>query len=127
VPCGALRQAWAAEHPEPPVAVRCRGMATQSTCGLGGCTRAASYRFVSGTQDSEIRCRWHALVYLPVCGRAIKVALVVGTILMVINQGDVLLSGQLTMLVASKIVLTYAVPFSVSTYSALATNRLLSS
>ena len=50
-----------------------------------------------------------------------------GTILMVINQGDVLLSGQLTMLVASKIVLTYAVPFSVSTYSALAANRLRSS
>jgi hypothetical protein len=61
------------------------------------------------------------------CGRAIKVALVVGTILLVINQGDILLSGQLTMLVACKIVLTYAVPFSVSTYSALAANRLHSS
>ena len=48
---------------------------------------------------------------------------------MVINQGDVLLSGQLTVLVASKIVLTYAVPVSVSvsTYSALAANRLHSS
>jgi hypothetical protein len=59
-----------------------------------------------------------------VCGRAIKVALIVGTILMVINQGDVLLSGHLTMLVASKIGLTYTVPFAVSTYSALAANRL---
>jgi hypothetical protein len=39
------------------------------------------------------------------------VALIVGTILMVINQGDVLLSGQLTALVAAKIVLTYTVPF----------------
>ncbi len=48
----------------------------------------------------------------------------VGTILMVINQGDVLLSGHLTVLVACKIVLTYTVPFSVSTYSALAANRL---
>jgi len=102
-------------------------MATQSTCGLVGCTRAASYRFVSAAQDTGIRCRWHALVYWPVCGRAIKVALVVGTILMVINQGDVLLSGQLTVLVACKIVLTYAVPLSVSTYSALAANRLHSS
>jgi hypothetical protein len=52
------------------------------------------------------------------------VALIVGTILMVINQGDVLLSGHLTVLVACKIVLTYTVPFSVSTYSALAANRL---
>jgi hypothetical protein len=48
------------------------------------------------------------------------VALIVGTI----NQGDVLLSGHLTVLVACKIVLTYTVPFSVSTYSALAANRL---
>ncbi len=66
-------------------------------------------------------------MYWPVCGRAITVALVVGTILMVINQGDVLLTGHLTVLVASKIVLTYTVPFSVSTYSALAANRLRSS
>jgi hypothetical protein len=66
-------------------------------------------------------------VYWPVCGRAIKVALVVGTILMVINQGDMLLSGQLTMLIGAKIGLTYTVPFSVSTFSALAANRLHSS
>ncbi len=102
-------------------------MATQTTCGLDGCTNAASYRFVSGTQDSGARCGWHALVYRPVCGRAIRVALVVGTILMVINQGDVLLSGQLTALVPAKIGLTYLIPFSVSTYSALAANRLHSS
>ncbi len=99
-------------------------MATQSTCGLVGCTRAASYRFVSSAQDNGIRCRWHALVYWPVCGRALKVAVIVGTILMVINQGDVLLNGHLTVLVACKIVLTYTVPFSVSTYSAFAANRL---
>ncbi|MCA1646181.1 MAG: nitrate/nitrite transporter NrtS [Chloroflexi bacterium] len=63
-------------------------------------------------------------MYGPVCGRAISVALVVGTILVAINQGDVLLSGQLTALVAAKIGLTFMVPFSVSTYSALAANRL---
>jgi hypothetical protein len=43
------------------------------------------------------------------------VALVVGTILVVINQADVLLSGQVTALVVAKIGLTYLVPFSVST------------
>jgi hypothetical protein len=52
------------------------------------------------------------------------VALLVGTILLVINQADVVLSGHLTPLVAAKIGLTYLVPFSVSTYSALAANRL---
>jgi len=52
------------------------------------------------------------------------VALVVGTILMLINQADVLLSGHASALTVAKIGLTYLVPFSVSTYSALAANRL---
>jgi len=52
------------------------------------------------------------------------VALVVGTILVAINQSDVVLSGHLTALVVAKIGLTYLVPFSVSTYSALTANRL---
>jgi len=34
------------------------------------------------------------------------------------------LAGQLNALVAAKIVLTYLVPYSVSTYSALEVNRL---
>jgi len=71
-----------------------------------------------------MRCRRHALTYRPVCGRAMTVGLIVGTILVVINQGDVLVSGHLTALVAGKIGLTYLVPFSVSTYSALEANRL---
>lgn len=56
--------------------------------------------------------------------RALRVAAVVGTILFVINQLDVVASGTLTALVAGKIALTYAVPYSVSTYSALEVNRL---
>jgi hypothetical protein len=64
------------------------------------------------------------LTYRPVCGRAVKIALCVGTILLVINQADVLLGGHFTAFVAAKIGLTYLVPFSVSTYSALAANRL---
>ena len=56
--------------------------------------------------------------------RALRVAAVVGTILFVINQLDVVASGTLTALVAGKIALTYLVPYSVSTYSALEVNRL---
>ena len=56
--------------------------------------------------------------------RALRVAAVVGTILFVINQLDVVVSGMLTALVAGKIALTYLVPYSVSTYSALEVNRL---
>jgi len=114
---------------EPPTLAALRyaavGVAAQtSRCSASGCARVAHYRFATRTPDGDLRCRRHALVYRPVCGRAISVALVVGTILVAINQGDVRLSGHLTALVAAKIGLTYMVPFSVSTYSALAANRL---
>ena len=99
-------------------------MAIQMPCGVPGCRGIARYQFAASAQVPEVRCRWHGLVYPPVCGRAIRVALIVGTILVGINQSDVLLSGHLTALVAAKIGLTYLVPFSVSTYSALAANRL---
>ena len=56
--------------------------------------------------------------------RALRVAAVVGTILFLINQADVVLSGNLTPVVALKVGLTYLVPFSVSTYSALQINRI---
>lgn len=56
--------------------------------------------------------------------RAVRVALVVGVILFAINQLDVVLRGEVTPLVAAKIALTFAVPYAVSTYSALQVNRL---
>ena len=99
-------------------------MTSQTRCGVRGCHGAVRYRFGSDPCAGEVRCGRHGLVYRPVAGRAIRVALVVGTVLVAINQSDVLLGGQLTALVAAKIGLTYLVPFSVSTYSALAANRL---
>jgi hypothetical protein len=54
----------------------------------------------------------------------VAVAGVVGTILFLINQLDVVIAGHITALVVAKILLTYLVPFSVSTYSALQINRL---
>ena len=86
--------------------------------------RRARYRFATSGGTPAIRCRRHAVVYQPVFRRALRVAALVGTALFLINQADVVLSGDLTPLVAGKIALTYAVPFSVSTYSALAANRL---
>lgn len=62
--------------------------------------------------------------YRPVVLRALRVALVVGTVLFAINQADVVLRGDLTFAVVSKIALTYLVPYSVSTYSALQINHL---
>jgi hypothetical protein len=51
--------------------------------------------------------------------RAIKVALVVGSILMLINHGDVILSNGLSIKELTKITLTYLVPYCVSTYSSV--------
>jgi uncharacterized membrane protein YwzB len=66
-----------------------------------------------------------ALFYRLVLNRPIYVALLVGTILTLINQGDVLLADEVTPLVILMILLTYAVPYSVSTFfSALAANRV---
>ena len=72
----------------------------------------------------DARCLRHAILYPRVRDRAIRVALVVGIALFLINQLDVVLSGGLTGLVASKIALTFLVPYSVSTYSALQVSRL---
>ncbi|MDP2903401.1 MAG: nitrate/nitrite transporter NrtS [Methylovulum sp.] len=51
--------------------------------------------------------------------RAIKVALLVGSILMLINHGDVILSNGLSTREFIKITLTYFVPYSTSTYSSV--------
>lgn len=55
--------------------------------------------------------------------RALRVALVVGTILFAINQLDAVLRGEVTFVLAAKIALTYLVPYGVSTYSALEASR----
>jgi len=52
-----------------------------------------------------------------ILGDAIKVALIVGTILTAINQGDIIASGPLTPSDLVKILLNYFVPYCVSTYA----------
>jgi hypothetical protein len=53
--------------------------------------------------------------------RAVKVAAIVGPILTVINQGDVLLSGEYSPRVFLKIILTFLVPYGVSSFSSALT------
>lgn len=47
--------------------------------------------------------------------RAMKISLIVGTLLTIINQGDMIIAGQTP--VIWKVILTYLVPFCVSSYS----------
>ena len=52
--------------------------------------------------------------------RSLMVSAIVGTILMVINHGDVIVSGHISLLHLYKIGLSYLVPFLVSSYSSVA-------
>ena len=52
------------------------------------------------------------------------IALIVGTILTAINQGDVLLAGHWPLALAWKLPMTYAVPFIVASLGALGTGKV---
>ena len=60
---------------------------------------------------------WHCCITDGVPKRSLVVALIVGTILNLINQGDVLLGGGRLNL--WKLILTFAVPYAVATYGAV--------
>ncbi len=87
------------------------------------CSRPARYGFAARDENRRF-CLRHAVLYRPVVQRALRVALVVGTLLFLINQADTVIREGLSPEVALKVSLTYLVPFSVSTYSALQINRL---
>ncbi len=68
----------------------------------------------------------HFLIYCdiaiskPIVSRAIKISLIVGTILNLINQGDAISSFNIENIYLFKFFLTYVVPYSVTTYTATA-------
>jgi hypothetical protein len=55
--------------------------------------------------------------------RGLKVGGIVGTVLVAINQGDLLLAGNPSAEVFWKILLTYSVPYCVSTYASVSAIR----
>jgi hypothetical protein len=54
-----------------------------------------------------------------VVGRAVRTALLVGVILIAINHGDALLSGNVGPVQVGKMALTVLVPYCVSTYASV--------
>ncbi len=77
------------------------------------------------SQDSAVtvKCFICALQHRPMLRRSIIAALVVGTILTLLNQGDVLISGSWNNALYWKIPLTYCVPLLVASYGALSNSR----
>jgi hypothetical protein len=57
--------------------------------------------------------------------RALKTAVLVGVVLVAINHGDALIQGDLDLLRLGKMILTFAVPYCVSTYASVSTLRQL--
>lgn len=70
------------------------------------------------------RQEWFALARQPtIVGRSLRVALVVGTVLTLINQGDHLLALNIDAPTIARIALTYLVPYAVSTWAGVAALR----
>jgi hypothetical protein len=70
------------------------------------------------------RCLRHAVTFPRLRKTAFFTALVVGTILTGINQGNVLAEGSFPAVLWWKIPLTYCVPYCVATFSALRMARV---
>ena len=75
------------------------------------------------SEDITLKCLWCAIRHRPVVRRSLMVAFVVGTILAVLNQGDILFAGSWKSALYWKVPLTYCVPFCVATYGALSNAR----
>ncbi len=69
------------------------------------------------------KCATCAIRHAPMLRRSLTVALVVGTILTLLNQGDTILAANWHHALYWKIPLTYCVPFCVATYGALTNSR----
>jgi hypothetical protein len=79
---------------------------------------------LSRPRRPRLRCRRCALIDRHLLRRSLGIALVVGSALLAINQGDVLLAGRWSPTLAWKIPLTYLVPFVVATWGALLNSRV---
>ena len=94
------------------------------TCEKCQNVKVGGLTFAMRTSSGEIyACLKCALQHIPMLKRSIATALVVGTILVMLNQGDLIFSGQGTSSLLWKIPLTYLVPFMVSTWGALTNAR----
>ncbi|MDA7965618.1 nitrate/nitrite transporter NrtS [Ruegeria sp.] len=71
------------------------------------------------SRDAEVTGFWQIATERSVVLRALRIALIVGFVLAIINHGDRLLTGSFDMGAVVKIILTFLVPYCVSTYSSV--------
>lgn len=87
-----------------------------SICCRCGRDRAGRIAFMLA---GRLRCPRCAVLYTPMLRRSFYTAVVVGTLLIAINQGGILLHGDVPRAFYWKIPLTYFVPFCVASWGAL--------
>ncbi len=87
-------------------------------CGRCGVELRGAVYETRALEDRAARCLRCALMDRPMLVRSFVICLIVGTVLTAINQGNVILGGDLPAALAWKIPLTYSVPFSVATAGA---------
>ena len=93
------------------------------TCRSCGHVVAGHAYDVRGEGGTAVRCLTCALRHAPLVRRSLTVAVVVGTLLIAINQGDVIIGGDIAASLAWKIPLTYTVPYWVATFGAIMNAR----
>ena len=89
-------------------------------CGAHQSRRAYEVRTAEGRRLRCLRC---ALLHAPLLRRSLVIAMLVGTLIVAINQGNVLIAGDFPAALYWKIPLTYCVPFFVATTAALLNSR----
>jgi len=94
--------------------------AGRGVCAGCGCSLEGRRAFSLGGTRRCLRC---TLRYRPLLRRSAVTALIVGTILVAINQGTLLWEGSFPPALLWKIPLTYMVPFCVATWGALSNSR----
>ena len=102
-----------------------------ATCDRCGCQSGKGWSFAfrkpvpEGAEDEGIilKCFRCAIWHRPMVSRSLMVALVIGTILTVLNQGDIIFTGSWKGALYWKVPITYCVPFCVATFGALSSAR----
>lgn len=89
-------------------------------CEAGPRTAAYELRAPTGRVKCCLRC---TLLHRPLARRSLIIALVVGTILTAINQGNLMVRGAFPAALTWKVPLTYAVPYCVATAGAVLNAR----
>lgn len=94
--------------------------ASRNTCIHCSCSLEGKSAFELGKKLYCFRCVLH---HQPLVRRSIYTAIIVGTILVGINQGTLLAHGAFPSDLMWKVPLTYVVPFCVASWGALSNGR----